>query len=109
MSAHRALEIFRANPVDLVLTEHVLPAIIGGPALAATMKMLNPEVPVAVLSADLWEWPEDKRFADIFITKLVSVDELLREGEKLLPKVEPSPADLIVPTTSRRTRPSGWI
>jgi CheY-like chemotaxis protein len=85
-SAHRALDAFRANHVDLVLTEHVLPTIVGGPALAAAMKMLKPEVPVAVLSADLSEWPEDRRFADVFITKLASVDELMRAIKKLLAK-----------------------
>ena len=81
-SAHRALEIFRTNHVDLVLTEHVLPTIVGGPALAATVKMLKPEVPVAVLSAEMSEWPDDRRFADVFITKLASVDELLHAIEK---------------------------
>jgi hypothetical protein len=50
------------------------------------MKMLKPEVPVAVLSADLSEWPEDRRFADVFITKLASVDELMRAIKKLLAK-----------------------
>jgi CheY-like chemotaxis protein len=81
-SAQQALEIFGTNHVDLVLTEH--PTIVGGPALAATMKMLKPEVPVAVLSADMSEWPEDRRFADVFITKLVPVDDLLRAIEKSL-------------------------
>jgi CheY-like chemotaxis protein len=85
-SVHQALEIFRANHIDLVLTEHVRPAIVGGPALAATLKMLKPEVPVAILSADLSEWAEDRRFAEVFITKLVSTDELLRAIEKLLVK-----------------------
>ncbi|MGZ4892409.1 MAG: response regulator [Halobacteriota archaeon] len=85
-SAHKALEIFRANHIDLVLTEHVRPAIIGGPTLAATLKMLKPQVPVAIFSADLSEWIEDKRFADVFITKLVPIDELLRAIEKLLAK-----------------------
>jgi CheY-like chemotaxis protein len=85
-SAHQALAKFRANHIDLVLTEHVLPTMVGGPALAATMKMLKPEVPVAILSADMSESPEDRRSADVFITKLVSVDELLRAIEKLLAK-----------------------
>ncbi|HEV8525301.1 MAG TPA: response regulator [Terriglobales bacterium] len=84
-SAHRAVEIFRKNHVDLVLTEHVLPALIGKTVVAATMKMLKPEVPIAIYSADLAE-PEDMRFADMFITKLVSVDELLRTIKGLLVK-----------------------
>jgi len=85
-SARKALEIFRANHIDLVLTEHVRPAFIGGPTLAATLKMLKPQVPVAIFSADPSEWIEDKRFADVFITKLVPIDELLRAIEKLLAK-----------------------
>jgi hypothetical protein len=40
--------------------------------------MLKPEVPVAIFSADLSEWAEDMRFAEVFIMKLVSIDELLR-------------------------------
>ena len=86
-SAHKALEIFRKNHVDLVLTEHMAPATIGGPTLAATVKRLKPDVPVAVYSADWTESPEDLRFADMFITKLVSVDELLRTITRLLDKV----------------------
>lgn len=84
-SAHQALETFRENHVDLVLTEHVVPTCMDGPTLAATMKMLKPAVPVAVYSADL-EWPEDMRFADAFVTKLVSVDELLYTIGRLLQK-----------------------
>lgn len=82
-SAHQALEIFRKSHVDLVLAEHVAPNCIDGPTLAAAIKMLKPEVPVAVYSADL-EWPEDRRYADTFVTKLVSVDELLDAIESLL-------------------------
>jgi hypothetical protein len=45
--------------------------------------MLKPEVPIAIYSADL-EWPEDTRFADTFLTQLVTVDELLDAIETLL-------------------------
>jgi two-component system, chemotaxis family, sensor kinase CheA len=81
-NSHQALAIFRENHVDLVLAEHIVPRSMDGPTMAATMKMLKPEVPVAVYSADL-EWPEDQ-FADVFITKLAPVDELLHMIEKLL-------------------------
>jgi two-component system, OmpR family, response regulator SaeR len=84
-NAHQALEIFRENRVDLVLTEHVVPTCMDAPTLAATLKMLKPEVPVAVYSADL-VWPEDMRCADTFITKLVSVEELLHTIKRLLDK-----------------------
>jgi len=84
--AHEALELFRTNHIDLVLAEHIAPAIVDGPMLAATMKMLKPEVPVAIFSADVQSSLEDQRFADAFITKLAPVDELLRTIRKLLKK-----------------------
>jgi CheY-like chemotaxis protein len=85
-SAHTALDIFRKNHVDLVLTEHVVPATTGSPTLAAIVKRLKPDVPVAIYSADWAESPEDMWFADMFITKLVSIDELLRTIVRLLDK-----------------------
>ena len=84
-SAFEALEIFRRNQVDLVLTEHIRVAH-AGRTLAATMRTLKPAVPVAIYSADLVESPEDMRFADAFITKLVSIEELLSTILKLLQK-----------------------
>lgn len=84
--AHKALEIFRKNRVDLVLTEHIEPTTPGSPTLAATVKRLKPDVPVAIYSADWAESPEDMWFADMFITKLVSIDELLRTIVRLLDK-----------------------
>jgi CheY-like chemotaxis protein len=85
-SAHKALEIVRKNRVDLVLTEHIVPATPGSPTLAATVKRLKPDVPVAIYSADWAESPEDMWYADMFITKLVSIDELLRTIVRLLDK-----------------------
>jgi len=85
-SIHKALEIFRRNRVDLVLAEHIAPATKGGSALPVTMKGLKPDVPVVIYSADWAELPGD-RFADMFISKLVSADELLRMIKSLLDKV----------------------
>jgi len=82
--AREALELFRKNHIDLVLTEHVISATDYGPTLVATMKRLKPEVPVAIFSADVSATREDRRFADAFITKLVPVDELLRAIRGLL-------------------------
>ncbi len=85
-SAHQALEVFRANQIDLVLAEHIEPMVVGGPTLLATMRMLKPEVPVAILSADASASPEEISCADVFITKLVSVNELVDIIERLLLK-----------------------
>jgi len=91
-SASQALEIFRNNHVDLVLTEHIAPATFGGGTLAAAMKMLKPEVSIAIYSSDWKESPGDMRFADIFITKLVTTDELLSTIQELLAKSPPRAA-----------------
>jgi two-component system, OmpR family, alkaline phosphatase synthesis response regulator PhoP len=37
-TARKALEIFRTRRVDLVLTEHVAPAVVDGPTFTATMR-----------------------------------------------------------------------
>jgi CheY-like chemotaxis protein len=85
-NAHKALEIFRKNRVDLILTEHIVAMTPGSPTLAATVKRLKPDVPVAIYSADWAPSPQDMKFADMFITKLVSIDELLRTIVRLLDK-----------------------
>lgn len=79
----KALEIFRENHVDLVLTEQLAPTPHGSFTLAA-MKMLKNDVPIAIYSAHWEESPEYMRFADVFVTKLVSVEELLSTIERLL-------------------------
>ena len=90
-NADQALEVFRKNPVDVVLTEHIV-GNTEASILVAQMKALEPEVPVAIYSADGAVSIEDMRFADLFITKLVSIDELLRTIEGLLFKVKSSEA-----------------
>jgi CheY-like chemotaxis protein len=86
VSAHAALEIFRQNQVDLVLTEHIAPTTTQGPTLAAIMKGIKPDVPVALYSADLEESPDDMQSADIFISKLLSRGEFLSRIVQLLQK-----------------------
>ena len=83
-SARQAMEIFRRHHVDLVLTEQGVAGTVGGPTLAPAMKRFRPDVPVILYSADWAPSHEDIKFADLFITKLVSVNELLRTVEELL-------------------------
>ena len=80
----QALEIFRANHVDVVLTEYGELTIGGDSTLVATMKTLKPEVPVAILTAETSVPPEEMSIADAVIPKLVGPDELLQIIEKLL-------------------------
>jgi CheY-like chemotaxis protein len=79
-----AIEILRKQHVDLALTEHIPLPIIGSPTLASTLKRLKPEIPVALYSAEWAPAPRDMQVADIFITKLASVDELLHTIQSLL-------------------------
>jgi DNA-binding NtrC family response regulator len=83
-TAQQALDILRTNQVDLVLTDHLLPTI-SGTTLAAKMKSIKPEVKIAILSG-VADVPEDMQFADMFITKLMPIDELLRTIERLVRK-----------------------
>lgn len=87
-SPQKAMEIFRNNHVDLVLTEHIVRRVNGSGTLAAILKKLKPTVPVAIYSADWAASPDDMRFADLFITKLVPIDELLATIENLLAKTQ---------------------
>ena len=78
------MEIFRRHHVDLVLTEQGVAGTVGGPTLALAMKRFRPNVPVVLYSSDWAPSHEDIKFADLFVTKLVSVNELLRTIEELL-------------------------
>lgn len=83
-TAQQALDSLRTNQVDRVLTDHLLPTI-SGTTLAAKMKSIKPEVKIAILSG-VADVPEDMQFADMFITKLMPIDELLRTIERLVRK-----------------------
>jgi two-component SAPR family response regulator len=85
-NAHKALEIFHKNKVDLVLTEHIQLTAFGVPSIAAKMKSLKPDVPVVLYSADLADPYGEMRFADIFLTKVVSRNALLCTIDELLDK-----------------------
>jgi CheY-like chemotaxis protein len=78
-----ALDIIRHDHVDLVLTEHIVP-LREGPAFTETVKRFNPYLPVAVYSGNWAPEPGDLWIADKFITKLVSVDELLGMIQELM-------------------------
>lgn len=80
--AQEALATIRALHVDMVLTEHIVPAR-GGLSLAEEVKRLNRHLPVAVYSG-AWEAPCGASAGDTFITKLAPIEELLRAMEALL-------------------------
>ncbi|MGO9519866.1 MAG: response regulator [Candidatus Korobacteraceae bacterium] len=66
-SGEAGLEVFRQNPVDLVIADHFLSAKTGT-EIAHEMKELKPNVPILIVSASADE-PAGLEFADGFLPK----------------------------------------
>jgi CheY-like chemotaxis protein len=77
-----AMELFSSSAVDLVISDHLLQGDTGT-QLAATMKKLKPEVPIAIISG-LLEAPEGMEHADLFICKGDSPPQVLEKISELL-------------------------
>ena len=75
-TAEEALKVFDSTEVDVVLADHLLTKGQTGTALAAEMKRRKPNVPIAIYSG-VAQPPDDMDKADVFITKLVTPEELL--------------------------------
>jgi DNA-binding NtrC family response regulator len=74
-NAKEALKLFDSEEIDVVLADHQLKGQ-SGTALAAEIKRRKPDVAVAIYSG-VAHPPEDIDKADMFITKLVTPEELL--------------------------------
>ena len=77
-----AIELFSSSAVDMVVSDHVLDDG-SGTELAAVMKRLKPDVPIAIISG-LVEAPEGIEHADLFISKTDSPPEVLQKISELL-------------------------
>ena len=66
-SGEDGLELFKQNPVELVIADHFLSAKTGT-EIAREMKELKPEVPILIVSAAI-EKPDGLEFADGFLAK----------------------------------------
>ena len=88
-SGEEGLELFRQNPVDLVLADHFL-SDKSGAEIAAEMKQIKPAVPILIVSAAA-EIPSALEFADGFLSKGEGPDALLEKIASLLPTRPPSP------------------
>jgi CheY-like chemotaxis protein len=87
-TAEDGFEIFRENPVELVIADHFLSGKTGT-EIAREMKQLKPQVPILILSAGI-EDPPGLEFADGFLAKGEPSDVLLNTIAQLLAK-GPSP------------------
>ena len=81
-SGEDGLEIFKQNPVELVIADHFLSGRTGT-EIAREMKALKPEVPILILSAAM-EKPEGLEFTDGFLAKGESPNVLLNKITQLL-------------------------
>ena len=68
VSGKQAIEIVSSHPVDLVLSDHLMPGITGT-ELARDVKAIRPGLPVILLSG-VNEIPSDAASADLFLSKL---------------------------------------
>jgi CheY-like chemotaxis protein len=84
-SGEEGLELFKQNPVDLVIADHFLSEKTGA-EIAREMKDLKPKVPILIVSAASEE-PAGIEFADGFLSKAEGPDILLATIAGLLPKI----------------------
>jgi len=66
-SGEDGLELFKQNPIELVIADHFLSGKTGI-EIAREMKEMKPEVPILIVSAAL-EKPDGLEFADGFLAK----------------------------------------
>jgi DNA-binding NtrC family response regulator len=67
-SARQALAVISGHPVDLVVTDQLMPEV-PGTELAKMVKSNNPQLPVVLLSG-VNDIPGGAEYADVFISKL---------------------------------------
>jgi CheY-like chemotaxis protein len=82
-SGEEALQLFASHPIDLVLLDYHLPKA-NGDVIAERMKASQPDVPIAMLSADEGLPESALESVDVFISKSESPTSLLEMVEHLL-------------------------
>jgi CheY-like chemotaxis protein len=78
-----ALQLFASNPVDLVLLDYHMRGM-NGDVVAEHMKAVQPEVPIALVSADDGLPESALKWVDAFVSKSESPANLLQIVEHLL-------------------------
>ena len=77
-----AMCLFRENPVELVLTDHLLGRKTGT-EMSRQMKEIRPDIPIIIFSGTQ-TIPEPLEHADAFLSKTEGPDEMLEVIDKLL-------------------------
>jgi CheY-like chemotaxis protein len=81
-SASEALDLLDRHHVDLVLTDQMMPGMVGT-ELAKRLRATKPNLPVIIVSG-VNEIPEDAVFADRFVSKVEGPAALFRNIAEVL-------------------------
>jgi CheY-like chemotaxis protein len=81
-SAEEALQMLENTPIDLVLSDHLMPGTTGG-ELTQKIKSRDPNLPVILISG-VNEVPPGASFADLFLSKVEGPDRLCQEVATVL-------------------------
>lgn len=82
VSAAQALDLLEHNHVDLVLTDQMMPGVIGT-ELARQLRATRPSLPIIIVSG-VNEIPDDAVFADRFVSKVEGPEALFRNIAEVL-------------------------
>jgi len=82
-SGAEALQLFASHPVDLVLLDYHMPEM-NGDVIAERMKACQPDVPIAILSADVGLPASTLKSVEAFVSKSESPANLLMIVDCLL-------------------------
>ena len=82
VSAAQALDLLESHHVDLVLTDQIMPGLVGT-ELARQLRAIRPSLPIIIISG-VNEIPDDAVFADRFVSKVEGPEALFRNIAEVL-------------------------
>lgn len=82
-SGEAGVKLAAMKPIDLVITDYEMPGM-NGQAVAATIKSMDPKMPVIVFSGNTMVSQGCRRYADAFCDKAGNRDRLLGTIQRLL-------------------------
>lgn len=82
-SGEAGVKLAAMKPIDLVITDYEMPGM-NGEAVAATIKAMDPKMPVIIFSGNTMVSQRCRRYADAFCDKAGNRDRLLGTIQRLL-------------------------
>jgi DNA-binding response OmpR family regulator len=78
----RGLEVFKANYVDLVISDHLLPPTTGSD-FVAELRRLSPNLPIMILSGEI-VFPDAVEPPDYYLHKLEGPTEMIAKVRSVI-------------------------